>query len=170
MPVHPVLLYISLCRFWENEWWRHRTIEDSSEERNKRLPPTSILRQSTLSLSRIHFNIILQSTYTFPNNCLLSRTSYENFVLSSQVLIRSSYFTHVFHTLRPTCLFACSRHLCFTRASSSEVEDNLRPTVSRPVCLGVRPQSGAHDQILVFCLTIAGFLMWDNLSDEKMGL
>jgi hypothetical protein len=48
-----------------------------------------------------------------------------------------------------------------------EVEVNLRPTVSLPVCLGVRLPSGAHDQIFVFCLTIVGFLLWSALSDEK---
>jgi hypothetical protein len=46
-----------------------------------------------------------------------------------------------------------------------EVEVNLRPTVSRPVCLGVGLPSGAHDQIFVFCLMIAGFLMCGTLSD-----
>jgi hypothetical protein len=51
-----------------------------------------------------------------------------------------------------------------------EIEVKLRPTVSRPVCLCVGLPSGAHDQIFVFFLTIAGFLMWDTLSDERMGL
>jgi hypothetical protein len=51
-----------------------------------------------------------------------------------------------------------------------EVEVNLRPTVSRPIYLGVGLPSGAHDQIFVFCLTIAGFLMCGTLSDERMGL
>jgi hypothetical protein len=51
-----------------------------------------------------------------------------------------------------------------------EVEINLRKAVSRPVCLGVRFPSRAHDQILVSCLTIASFLVWGALSDERMGL
>jgi hypothetical protein len=51
-----------------------------------------------------------------------------------------------------------------------EVEVNLRPTVSRPVCLGVALPSGAHEQIFVFCLIIAGLLMWDTLSDKIIGL
>jgi hypothetical protein len=30
--------------------------------------------------------------------------------------------------------------------------------------------SGAHDQIFIFCLTIAGLLMCGTLSDERTGL
>jgi hypothetical protein len=51
-----------------------------------------------------------------------------------------------------------------------EVEVNLRPTVSWPVCLGIGLPSGAYDQIFVFHLTISGFLMWGTLSDERTGL
>jgi hypothetical protein len=47
-----------------------------------------------------------------------------------------------------------------------KVKVMLRPTVSRPVCLGVwslRPD-------LYYCRTAAGFLMWGALSDESTGL
>jgi hypothetical protein len=49
------------------------------------------------------------------------------------------------------------------------VQVTLRPTVSRPVCLDVGISSGAHDQISFISLTIAGFLIWGTLSDERMG-
>jgi hypothetical protein len=48
-----------------------------------------------------------------------------------------------------------------------EVEVNLRPTVSQPVCLGVGLTFGTHEEVFLFCLTIAGFLLWGALSDER---
>jgi hypothetical protein len=53
---------------------------------------------------------------------------------------------------------------------NAEVEVNLRPTVSRPVCHGVGLPSGAHYQIFVFCLKIAHFFIWGTLTNEKTGL
>jgi hypothetical protein len=43
--------------------------------------------------------------------------------------------------------------------SEVEVEVNLRPTVCRPVCLGVGLLSGTYAQIFLFCLTIVSFFM-----------
>jgi hypothetical protein len=54
--------------------------------------------------------------------------------------------------------------------SQVKVKVILRPTVSRPVCLGVGIPSGASDQIFVFCLTVTGFLMRGTTSDEGTSL
>jgi hypothetical protein len=46
----------------------------------------------------------------------------------------------------------------------------LRPTVSRPVCLGIKHPFRAYDQICINRMTIAFFLLWGALSDERTGL
>jgi hypothetical protein len=46
----------------------------------------------------------------------------------------------------------------------------LRPTVGRPVCLGVKPHLGSQDQFFVTVKTVAGLLMWGILSDDRTGL
>jgi hypothetical protein len=46
----------------------------------------------------------------------------------------------------------------------------LRPTVSRPVCLGIKHSSGAYDQIFITCVTITVLFLWGALSDERSGM
>jgi hypothetical protein len=51
-----------------------------------------------------------------------------------------------------------------------DVEVNLQPTVSRPVCLGVRCPSGTRDQFFFLLQTVAGLLFCSALSDERTSL
>jgi hypothetical protein len=46
----------------------------------------------------------------------------------------------------------------------------LRPTVSRPVCLGIKHPSGPYNKIIITVTTVAGLLMWGALCEEKTGL
>jgi hypothetical protein len=46
----------------------------------------------------------------------------------------------------------------------------LRPTVSRPVYLGIKHPFGAYDQIFITCVTVTVLFLWGALSDERSGL
>jgi hypothetical protein len=50
------------------------------------------------------------------------------------------------------------------------VKATLRPMVSRPVSLGIKPHLGPQDQIFCYCQTVAVSSMWGALSNERMGL
>jgi hypothetical protein len=51
-----------------------------------------------------------------------------------------------------------------------ELSFMLRPTVSRPVSLGIKHPFGAYDQIFVTCVTVTVLILWGALSDERTGL
>jgi hypothetical protein len=102
--------------------------------------------------------------------CLSNNKDYvahlRSFLTSCIVTFTMNYTTA---KLVLSCLFHYKNTSHFTSLHSTtsffffffevEVEVIVRPTVSRPVCLGVMIPSGSHALILVFCLTIAGFLL-----------
>jgi hypothetical protein len=51
-----------------------------------------------------------------------------------------------------------------------EVKVMLRPTVSRPVYLGIKHPIWGLRPDIYYCMTFAGFLMWGAPSDERTGL
>jgi hypothetical protein len=61
-------------------------------------------------------------------------------------------------------------HLLFRLSLSLSLSLILRPTASRPVCLGIKHPSRAYEQIFITVRQLACLLMWDALSDERTGL
>jgi hypothetical protein len=59
-----------------------------------------------------------------------------------------------------------SRSLCWWHLYMS-LSLMLRPTVSRPVCLGAKHPSGAYVQIFITCVTVMVLFLWGALSDER---
>jgi hypothetical protein len=90
-------------------------------------------------------------------------------------LVSAVIFGSEFHRTRGHILLSQIRYFFFRRLlrlagsrwrySTLSLSLMLRPTVSRPVCLGIKHPSGAYDQFLF--LSVAGWLMWGALSDER---
>jgi hypothetical protein len=66
-----------------------------------------------------------------------------------------------------TNLSLLSESLIVRMSLSLSLSLMLRPTVSRPVCLGIKHPSGAYDQIFITCVTVTVLFLWGALSDER---
>jgi hypothetical protein len=74
-----------------------------------------------------------------------------------------SAYLSLLQLLNPPSSILCGTH-------SLEFSFMLRPTVSRPVSLGIKHPFGAYDQIFVTCVTVTVLILWGALSDERTGL
>jgi hypothetical protein len=77
------------------------------------------------------------------------------------------------HTLQVTRARANSSQSAFTSrflVTDLSLSLMLRPTVSRPVCLGIKHPTGAYDQIFITYVTVTVLFLWGALSDDRSGL
>jgi hypothetical protein len=132
---------------------------------SRTLSPTQLLNWLLNSLSndsttvRVRVRVILQPTVSRPV-CLGIST---HLGLKTRSLILSDGCR----------LVDVGRSLWREDGSQVKVKVMLRPTVNRPICLGIKHPSGAYDQIFItvnYCQTIACSLMWGAFSDERAGL
>jgi hypothetical protein len=94
-----------------------------------------------------------------PVNCCWPSPAQRLLVSSTTRLMTIFYCLTALGTFRPLYL-SLSLNLSFM----------LRPTVSQPVCLGIKAPIWGLRPDLCYCQTVAGLFMWGALSDERTGL
>jgi hypothetical protein len=67
-------------------------------------------------------------------------------------------------------LLGCSLRNCAQSSQLCWLSLTLRPTVSRPLYLGMKHLSWAYDQLFITLWQLPSCFMWAALSDERRGL
>jgi hypothetical protein len=82
----------------------------------------------------------------------------------------SDNFTFLLFTFYCLSSVLYSSQIVVLRIAWVELSFMLRPTVSRPVSLGIKYPFGAYDQIFITCVTFTVLFLWGALSDQRTGL
>jgi hypothetical protein len=137
---------------------------------------------TTLHISLLHTLRNVHS-HVFTSRCLVSDPNNDRFYLSefpncprasatltlTDFLLETLYIStqHKSALARHCALQTSLRRLPILRSLKLKL---IYDRQSVGLCLGVGLLFGAYEQIIVFYLTIVGFLVWGTLSDERMGL